>query len=50
MKKRPSTANGLLLGSPSLSKVLRAKELFASKGTECRSCNRIAQNVEGLKL
>jgi hypothetical protein len=37
-------------GSPSLLKVLRMKELFATKGTECRSCNRHAQNAEGLEL
>jgi hypothetical protein len=26
------------------------KELFATKGTKCRSCNRHAQNAEELEL
>jgi hypothetical protein len=37
-------------GSPSLPKVLKMKELFATKGTECRSCNRHEQNAEELEL
>jgi hypothetical protein len=44
-----TSRRGYCWGPPSLPKDLKTKELFATKGTECRSCNRYAQNAEGLE-